>query len=147
MICRNLVVILLLVLVQSSCTKADEDAVQAIQTYAGQKGWTLTDTAGVYVYIENGGNAEKPESGQTVVFDYSAAYLDGTVFDGSQPGSPVHLVLSKAMNGLKKGIPLFGRNGTGVIFITPSEGYRNSPPFGVREGDVLVYTVQIHDFY
>ncbi len=131
----------------ASCTKSDEDAVADIEAYASQKGWTLTDTAGVYVYIDSAGGPERPNANQTIEFEYVASYLDDVVFDATVTGVPVQLSLAIAMNGLKKGLPFFGREGKGYIFVPPAQGYKNNPPFGVKEGVVLVYRVHVRDFY
>lgn len=137
------VVILLII----SCGKGDSTFEEEIAAYGKEKGYVFTDTLGIYVYFQEIGEEQRPLQSQTVVFSYTAKYPDDVLFDASPAGTPAKLVLSTAISGLRKGISLFGRKGKGVIAIPPGEGYSNNAPFGVREGEVLLYEVNVEDFY
>lgn len=130
-----------------SCSTGDAGYDQEIQAYASRKGWILRDTAGVYVYIEDEGGKEKPTITNTILLSYKASYIDDVLFDASPQDAGAEIILGTAVSGLRKGLALFGKKGKGAILIPPSEAYGNNPPFGVREGAVLVYSVEIEDIF
>ena len=142
---RNLLWVV--IVLTTSCGKADLVFEEEIASYGKEKGYLFTDTLGVYVYFQDRGEEEKPVQTQIITFEYTAKYLDDAVFDASPADAPAKIVLSTAIPGLRKGLALFGRKGKGVIVIPPGEAYGNNAPFGVREGEVLVYEVRVEDFY
>ena len=55
--------------------------------------------------------------------------------------------MNTAIAGLRGGLTIFGKNGSGKIYVPSTLGYGDSPPFGVRKNAILVYDVKILDVY
>lgn len=130
----------------AACSDGTESEKADIQNYLNNLGWIATDTAGVYVVVENPGSADRPTESSIVEMAYTARYLDDTVFDESPPDQTIKIKLSTAINGLKFGLSLFGKEGKGTIIVPSALGYGNNPPFGVKKDAVLIYTVHVVNF-
>jgi FKBP-type peptidyl-prolyl cis-trans isomerase FkpA len=130
----------------AACSDSTESEKADIQNYLNNLGWVATDTAGVYVVVENPGSADRPTESSIVEMAYTARYLDDTVFDQSPPEQTIKIKLSTAINGLKFGLSRFGKEGKGTIIVPSALGYGNNPPFGVRKDAVLIYTVHVINF-
>lgn len=130
----------------AACTDSTESEKADIQNYLNNLGWIATDTAGVYVVVENPGSADRPTESSIVEMAYTARYLDDIVFDESPPDQTIKIKLSTAINGLKFGLSRFGKEGKGTIIVPSALGYGNNPPFGVKKDAVLVYTVHVVNF-
>jgi FKBP-type peptidyl-prolyl cis-trans isomerase FkpA len=130
----------------SACSDSTESEKADIENYLNNLGWMATDTAGVYVVIEDPGTADRPTESSIVEMNYTAKYLDDTVFDESSSEKTIKIKLSTAINGLKFGLSRFGKDGKGTIIVPSALGYGNNPPFGVRKNAVLVYSVHVVNF-
>lgn len=130
----------------AACSDSTESEKADIQNYLNNLGWIATDTAGVYVVVENPGSADRPTESSIVEMAYTARYLDDIVFDESPPDQTIKIKLSTAINGLKFGLSRFGKEGKGTIIVPSALGYGNNPPFGVKKDAVLVYTVHVVNF-
>lgn len=130
----------------AACSDSSESEQADIENYLNNLGWIATDTAGVYVVVENPGSADRPTESSIVEMAYTARYLDDSVFDESPPEQTIKIKLSTAINGLKFGLSKFGKGGKGTIIVPSALGYGNNPPFGVRKDAVLVYTVHVVNF-
>ncbi len=130
----------------AACSDSSESEQADIENYLNNLGWIATDTAGVYVVVENPGSADRPTESSIVEMAHTARYLDDSVFDESPPEQTIKIKLSTAINGLKFGLSKFGKGGKGTIIVPSALGYGNNPPFGVRKDAVLVYTVHVVNF-
>jgi len=130
----------------SGCSDNLESEKTEIQNYINNNGLETTDTAGVYIVVENEGSSARPKESSIIELTYTARYLDEIVFDQSPINQTVKIKLSSALNGLKIGLSRFGIGGKGTIIFPSSLGYGNNPPFGVRKDEVLIYTVHVINF-
>jgi FKBP-type peptidyl-prolyl cis-trans isomerase FkpA len=105
------------------------------------------DTLGLYVHIFEVGDTSKVKDSQTVRLSYIGKYLDGIVFDQTKDTTSIPLKINTSIAGLRGGLTMFGKNGSGTIYIPSTLGYGDSPPFGVRKNAILVYDVKILDVY
>ena len=72
---------------------------------------------------------------------------DPIVFDETKDTTAIDLKVNTAIAGLRGGLTIFGKNGSGKIYVPSTLGYGDSPPFGVRKNAILVYDVKILDVY
>jgi len=140
------VVLILCLFIIASCSDNDELEKVDIQNYLNNLGWMATDTAGVYVVIDQPGSDARPAETSIVEMAYTAKYLDNTIFDQSPTDHTIKIKLSTAISGLKIGLSQFGIDGKGTIIIPSALGYGNNPPFGVRKDAVLIYNVHVVSF-
>lgn len=150
---RKLIIILGLVLfVLVSCGKdlspqeqLTED-IQKIEDYLSENGLTAESTeSGLHYIIDREGSADKPSLNSTVVVRYEGRFLDDEVFDGTG-NQTVSFPLRNVIPGWQEGIPLFGRTGSGTLFIPSALGYGSNPPPGIPENAVLIFDVELIDF-
>ena len=130
-----------------SCTdNTNEDRI-TILNYLDSNGLVGIDTSGVFVVIQVPGSVEKPAETSSLRIKYTGYYIDGVVFDQSTGSDPVLLKLSSAVKGLRIGLRKFGKNSKGTILIPSDQGYANNPPFGIRHNAILIYDVEVLDFF
>ena len=138
---------ILSLIVSLSCTdNTDEDRI-SILNYLDSNGLVSKDTSGVFVVIQVPGGAEKPKETSTFRIKYTGYYMDGEIFDKSSGNDGVVLKLSSAVKGLRIGLGKFGKNSKGTILIPSGLGYANNPPFGIRHNAILIYDVEVLDFF
>jgi len=103
---------------------------------------------GVYYKITKKGKGPKPESGQTMIIDYTGRLLDGTVFDSSidrdQPFSFV-LGAGQVIQGWEIGLQYFNKGSKGLIFIPSTLAYRDHQVGNIPPNSVLIFDVQVLD--
>lgn len=131
-----------------ACSKDlyDDDRIQ-IKSYLHEQNIDYIDTLGLYIHISQTGDTLKVSDVQTVKMTYTGKYLDGTIFAQTKDTTSVDLKINTAIAGLRGGLTIFGKNGSGAIYIPSTLGYGDSPPFGVRKNAILVYDVKILDVY
>lgn len=137
--------ILLFMLVLLSCGKDDNGDAALIEQYLIENGISYVTTSSVYVHIKNQGSDIYPSDGSIVELAYTAAYLDGQIFDKTLENTYIKINLKNAISGLAAGLKVLSKGSNGTIYIPSSQGYGSNPPFGVRKNAILVYQVYIHD--
>jgi FKBP-type peptidyl-prolyl cis-trans isomerase FkpA len=109
---------------------------------------TAQSTAsGLYYVVETAGSSNHPTSTSTVIINYSGYLTDGSVFDNTETGSPATLNLSTVIKGWREGVQLFGRGGKGKLLIPSALGYGSSASYGVPANSVLIFDIELIDFY
>jgi FKBP-type peptidyl-prolyl cis-trans isomerase FkpA len=141
----QLLPLLLVVMLALSCSKDETQYRDEIINYLVRKEYNYRDTLGIWIAVQDPGTFEKPSESSTVTIEYSAQYLDDTIFDTSGT-VPSELKLSSAVPGLRNGIKLLGKNARAIIIIPPDQAYGNNPPWGVRKNAILIYNIHLLDF-
>ena len=145
---KRIALIFVLAILFFSCGKDDVDEQTLIQEYVTENGINAQERAsGLWVEILEPGQDEKPTLESTVTVHYTGKYLDGTKFDSSfDSGQAAVFPLEAVIEGWQEGIPLFGKDGRGLLIIPSDLGYGSDPPAGVRKDAVLVFEVFLIDF-
>ena len=138
-------------LMSAGCSKepTTEDDKALIEKYLQDNNLTASVIdRDVYIIINEPGGEAKPQITNDVSVFYKGYYLDGTKFDGTQEGgSPARFALSNVIEGWQIGIRKFGKGGKGTVIIPSRLGYGKNPPFGVRANAVLLFDVELVDFF
>ena len=141
----QLMSLLLIVMLALSCGKDEAQYRDEIVNYLVRKEYNYKDTLGIWLAVQDPGTFERPVETSTVSIEYSAQYLDDTIFDTSGT-VPSELKLSSAVPGLRNGMKLLGKNARAIIIVPPDQAYGNNPPWGVRKNAVLLYNIHLLDF-
>jgi FKBP-type peptidyl-prolyl cis-trans isomerase FkpA len=141
----QLMSLLLIVMLALSCGKDEAQYRDEIVNYLVRKEYNYKDTLGIWLAVQDPGTFERPSESSTVTIEYSAQYLDDTIFDTSGT-VPSELKLSSAVPGLRNGMKLLGKNARAIIIVPPDQAYGNNPPWGVRKNAVLLYNIHLLDF-
>jgi FKBP-type peptidyl-prolyl cis-trans isomerase FkpA len=143
----GLLFLFLLLLTFSSCTKDRQDDLDQalIDDYLANNGLTAQSTSsGLHYIILSEGNSERPDLSSTVIISYTGTLLNGSEFDSS-PYSTFNL--NSLIEGWKEGIPYIGKGGQ-IILIVPSKlGYGEESLPDIPANSVLVFHIQLFDFY
>jgi FKBP-type peptidyl-prolyl cis-trans isomerase FkpA len=111
----------------------------------------LTDarstSSGLYYVIENAGSSNHPSAASTVIIKYTGKLTDGSVFDETSENSTATISLSNVIKGWQEGIPLFGKGGKGILLIPSSLGYGSTGNYGIPANSVLIFNIELIDFY
>jgi FKBP-type peptidyl-prolyl cis-trans isomerase FkpA len=145
----------LIIIVISSCTKSDSNTVSAAQQAATDNSLILAyikannitateDASGVYYSIQTPGTGADPTTSSTVTVSYTGKLLNGTVFDSSPSlTSP----LSGLILGWQYGLPFINTGGSILLIIPSALGYgTTSPGAGIPANSVLVFTITLTSF-
>ncbi|MEO6130209.1 MAG: FKBP-type peptidyl-prolyl cis-trans isomerase [Saprospiraceae bacterium] len=100
-------------------------------------------SSGLYYIITVPGSNEHPNQSDVVQIAYTGKLLSGDVFDSSLSSS---FPLNNLIEGMKEGIPLFGKGGEGTIIIPSSLGYGSAAKPGIPANSVLVFDISLIDF-
>lgn len=138
----------LLVGFQSCGKDIMEDNQQEIEEYLADNNLTAQSTAsGLFYIIDNPGSSDHPTLQSTVKVHYHGYFTNGNIFDSSiSRGEPIDIPLTNVIAGWQEGIPLFGRGGTGQLFIPSHLAYGSNPPSGIRKDAVLIFDIELIDF-
>ncbi len=141
-----LLVFVSLTLIQ--CSVGAETQVDEIEQYLSDNGIiNAIRSEDVFIAVlESGSTIDTMAETSSVTMAYRGEYLNGEVFDNTQFVNPVKLKLNTAIDGLKIGLPYFGKGGRGTIIMPSSYAYGNNPPRGIKKNTVLVYQVNVIDF-
>ena len=134
------------------CNKEDMDIdkqnQQEIEDYIQENSLNALSTAsGLYYVIEEPGSDDKPSLTDQVTVHYEGYLTNGQVFDSSYARNmPSTFPLNGVIEGWQEGIPLFGKNGKGILLIPSKLGYGAFPPPGIPANAVLIFNVEVIDF-
>ncbi|WP_443945883.1 FKBP-type peptidyl-prolyl cis-trans isomerase [Pedobacter sp. AW1-32] len=120
---------------------------QRIQTYLTSKGLSAVKDASRIYYINNtpGTGADVITQSSTVVYKYTARFLDGTVFDSSTDGT-YSTTLASVIVGWQKIIPNYKAGAKFRIFIPSDLGYGTGGSVNSTTGATVVPANAVLDF-
>ena len=144
--------LLSLVLLVSTCKKDEPDQAaidQAlIEQYLSDNGISAqTHSSGLYYVITKEGSGGNPPPSASVEVKYKGYLLDGTVFDQTTGGNAVNFPLSDLIPGWQIGIPLLKKGGAGVFYLPSRLGYGPFPQPNIPANSVLIFEIELLDFY
>ncbi len=157
-----LLVLMMYFVILSGCSD-DTDAASegdVIAAYLSANGIAAQKTDfGFYYIIDTPVNANfadtlKPLSNYLVITHLKGALLDNTVFGDTKQkgdGQPIVFDLShnRIIEGLRRGIALFGRGQSGRLFLPSRLAYGSGgdPVLGIPPNTPVMYYVELQDFY
>ncbi len=120
-----------------------------IEKYLADSNLTAQSTSsGLYYIIENPGGANHPNINSLVVANYKGYLPDGTVFDESySSGSPTTFALNDVIKGWQEGMQLIGVKGKIQLFVPSALGYGSTGKGGVPPNTVMIFEVELVEFY
>jgi FKBP-type peptidyl-prolyl cis-trans isomerase len=120
---------------------------QIILNYIASHKLTAQSTAsGLYYVIEKPGT-KHPTIYSTVTVDYTGRLSNDTIFDTTVGGNAATFALTGVVAGWQEGIPLFGLGGKGKLLIPSALGYGGTAMSGVPANSVLIFEIDLIDFY
>jgi FKBP-type peptidyl-prolyl cis-trans isomerase FkpA len=100
--------------------------------------------SGLYYVIYDNGNSLKPSFDSYVTAKYNGYYLDGTSLD---EGTIENYPLQRLINGWQEGISYIGKQGKIKLIIPSYLAYGHNPSGGIRSDAVLIFDIELLDFY
>lgn len=138
----------------SACKKDETDYApidkKIIEDYLSAKGLTATGstTSGIYYIIAKAGGQNHPNASSAVSVNYKGYLTNDTVFDESySAGTPSSFQLSSVIAGWQEGIPLFGVGGKGTLLIPSELGYGATEKTGIPAHSVLIFDIELVDYW
>lgn len=149
---RKLFVLAFLLIIIASCDTDTTDYgpidKKIIEDYLADNNLTAQSTAsGLYYIIEKPGGANHPNINSVVVANYKGYLTDGTVFDESKTGSPVSFALNSVIRGWQEGLQLIGVKGKIKLLVPSSLGYGSSGKGNVPANAVMIFDIELVEFY
>ena len=152
---RTLILVLCLVSFLS-CNKDEEDEqkqfqkdIALIEAYLLDNGLIADRTASGlhYIITDTGSGTSYPGPNSQVTVGYKGYFLDGQVFDQSQPGQPISFFLNQVIKGWPEGMQLFRKGGKGVLLLPSKLAYGANPPSeSIHPYAVMIFDVELVDF-
>jgi FKBP-type peptidyl-prolyl cis-trans isomerase FkpA len=150
---KNLLFLVFLSVVLFSCDKSEKiykDDIAEIKQYLTDKGLTsqATETAtGLHYIITTPGTGGHPTLSNNVKVKYKGYTTDGSVFEETKDGKVVDYLLSNLITGWQEGIPLLQKGGKGVFVLPSHIAYGERGANGILPNTVLVFEIELVDFY
>ena len=139
-----------LTLLSLGCRK-DQSAIdrEKILQYLADNNITnaVEDPSGIFHVIDQPGSGGHPNLASTVIVKYKGYFLDKTVFDQTDPGKTIEFPLFNLIQGWQIAIPLLQKGGKGTFWIPSELGYGSNPPGGIPADAVLIFEIELVDFY
>jgi len=150
---RNFVLIGIILSLLVACSKNDEQSQaekddQIINDYLNNNGLSATHhESGLYYIITQEGSGAHPTINSTVTVKYKGYLTNDIVFDETEPNSSATFPLSGLIEGWQICIPLLKMGGSGTFFIPSGLGYGSQPKENIPANSVLIFEIQLIDFY
>ncbi len=111
-------------------------------------GWDMKETgSGLYIMIEKPGNGPLPDSGQTVVLDYTLKLIDGTTISSSERSGRLNFIAGKGVvvNGLEESVFFMNEGSRARIILLPHLAYGNfgDANIGIPPDAILIYFLEM----
>jgi len=147
---RKILAFTAIILVAASCSKDVTDYGPAdkktIEDYLLANNLTAQSTSsGLYYIIEKTGGANHPDINSVVVASYKGYLTDGTVFDEST--APTTFALNAVIKGWQEGLQLIGVKGKIKLLIPSALGYGSTAKTNIPANSVLIFDVELVEFY
>ena len=136
----RLSILLPFVLLIAACGNDDEEITlepcdsetMSIEEFAAADTLTYTqlNNTGLYYYISDSGDTERPTIESTVVAHYRGFFTDGQIFDQTTAANgPVQFPLTNVIEGWQLGVPLIGEGGEIRLLIPYELAYGTDPQY------------------
>ena len=113
-----------------------------------QAGVIETSTGLQYLISSAVESGETPQSNSRVKVHYHGTLIDGSVFDSSvERGQPITFGLNQVIPGWTEGLQLMKKGEKFRFFIPPELGYGNRGAGAIPPGSVLIFDVELLDFF
>jgi len=120
-------------------TQNEED----IQAYIQENALSAQKSdSGLFYVIDEPGTGAAPTATSDVTVAYKGYYLDGAVFDESEP-SGISFNLQQVIEGWTEGITYFKEGGSGLLLVPSHLGYGSFDNRGIPGGSVLIFEVEL----
>lgn len=118
-----------------------------IQEYLGNNNLNAQTTgSGLQYIVEEPGTEGFPESDNIVVINYKQFLLDGTILEEST-GTPVPLILSGLIPGLREGISLLQKGGKGLFLMPSALAFREGGNETVPPSTPVGFEIELVDIH
>lgn len=112
----------------------------------------IEDPSGLYYTVDVAGTEDKPTLSDSVKVRYTGYLTNGSIFDssnrtGNEPERTVTFLLNDLITGWKIGIPKFGVGGSGLLVIPSALGYGGYVLPGIPANSVLIFEMELVDFF
>ena len=150
---RTLFAFAFLLIIAASCETDTTDYgpidKKIIEDYLADSNLTAQSTAsGLYYIIEKPGGPNHPNINSLVTANYKGYLTDGTVFDESySSGSPSTFALTAVIKGWQEGLQLIGVKGKIKLLIPSALGYGSTAKSDIPANSVLIFDVELVEFY
>lgn len=104
------------------------------------------DSTGLFYIINQPGGGGHPTPTSNVRVTYKGYFLDGTQFDGTEPGKDITFNLQNVIAGWQIGIPLLQKGGVGTFLIPSGLAYGPYGSGSIAPNTVIIFDVQLLDF-
>ncbi|GAB4311150.1 MAG: FKBP-type peptidyl-prolyl cis-trans isomerase [Bacteroidales bacterium] len=126
-------------------SQADKDE-SIIQQYLSDHNEEATrHSTGVYYHIIKEGSGYSPGPDNTARVIYKGWLTDGTVFDES--AEPLDIPVSQVIAGWQVALSLLKPGGKGRFYIPSGLAYGESSPGSIPPNSVLIFDIELVDFY
>jgi FKBP-type peptidyl-prolyl cis-trans isomerase len=109
------------------------------KTKAGVK----TTASGLQYEVVTEGTGAAPAATDEVTVYYSGKLLDGSVFDATQPGSPISFGLNGVIPGWTEGLQLMKEGGKNIFYIPSNLAYGDRSVGPIPAGSTLIFEVEL----
>lgn len=103
--------------------------------------------SGIYYLITQEGTGSSPNYYSTVTVKYKGFLTNGEVFDQTSGDDKFIYPLYKLIEGWIIAIPMLKKGGKGTFLIPSSLGYRNYSLPGIPANSVLIFDIELIDYY
>jgi len=120
-----------------------------IEDYLAAAGLTAQSTSsGLYYIIEKAGGANHPNINSAVSVNYKGYLTDSTVFDESySSGQPSTFLLKSVIAGWQEGLQLIGVKGRIKLLVPSALGYGSEVKGTIPANSVLIFDINMVEFY
>jgi len=150
---RKLLAFFFLVVLAASCKKDVTDYgpidKKIIEDYLVANNLTAQSTAsGLYYIIIKPGGVNHPKITSSISANYQGYLTNGTVFDQSySTGAPANFALTAVIKGWQEGLQLIGVKGKIKLLIPSALGYGATAKTGIPANSVLIFDIEMVEFY
>lgn len=125
-----------------------QGAAEYLDMNKAREGVTVTASGLHYQVLEKGSGEEHPKPSSRVKVHYHGTLTDGTVFDSSvERGQPIDFGLHQVIPGWTEGLQLMVKGEKARLVIPSQLAYGNRSVGSIPPGSVLVFEVELIDFF
>lgn len=141
-------------LLLTACTTYSDDDKkgfeQQIENYIRKKKWNISESSSSGLFMEvlqEGTGEESVQFSSEVTIAYKGTFLNGKIFDQTEPGKPLRSKLNGLIMGFQEGL-IGQKKGAKLRFIIPPHlGYGDEKTGEIPANSILVYEVELLAVY